>query len=375
MTTSRHARPGASGFSLVELVVSMGVMSIVMAGVFTVLVDASRANDTVKLSTQTNNNLRVAMDLLVRDLLQAGQGLPTGRVVGIPSGAGAAPVRRPGPQDSPADPDDIIDVFDADLVALPAVTSGPELGPDVDGAPTDMITLLAADSAFEGIQLTQVTNTSMTVVPALDISDSPDQERDNIEVGDLIMLTKLSLSTLKYVTAVVDNTVHFAADDPFDLNQPGAAIPGTLANYVSLAPEVAKCQVVFTGCQAVVPSVATRIRMVTYYIDPDVDRLRLMRRINARPATAVAFATDRLTFTFDLIDDASNPTGVALDAADLAGTGDCAPLPCSPNQARKVNVVLTGRSTRPHPQTGLFIRNSLSSQVSLRALALVDRYS
>ena len=377
MTTPPDAQHRAHGFSLVELVISMALMAVVLSGVFTVLVDATRANDTVRLSTQTNNNLRVAMDLLVRDVLQAGQGLPTGRVVGIPSGAGAVPVRRPGPLDPTNDPDTIVAEFDSDNVALPAVTSGPDLGPAVAGQPTDMITLLAADSAFEGVPLTQVTNTSITVVPTVVINDSPDAARDNIQVGDLIMLTKQSMSTLKYVTGVVNNTVQFAANDPLDLNQPGAAVVGTLAHYASLVPEVAKCPVVAPGCVAVVPSVATRIRMVTYYLDP-VDNgqgLRLMRRINSRPPTVVAFSMERLAFTFDIVDDEDNPTDVALDAADLDGTGRCAPLPCSPNQARKVNVALTGRSARRHPQTGDFLRSTLSTQVSLRALALVDRYS
>ena len=44
-----------------------------------------------------NGHLRASMDLLVRDLLQVGQGLQVGRVVGIPNGVGATPITRPGP--------------------------------------------------------------------------------------------------------------------------------------------------------------------------------------------------------------------------------------------------------------------------------------
>jgi hypothetical protein len=242
-----------------------------------------------------------------------------------------------------------------------------------------MITTLAADSAFEGVRLSALTSTQMTVVASLDISDSPDVARDNVQVGDLIMLTKQSMSTLKFVTGVENNVVRFAIGDPLNLNQTGAAVPGTLAHYVSLVPEVAACELPPPNpCgQMVVPSVATRIRMISYYLDP-VDTgqgLRLVRRINTRPPTVVAFSVDRLSFSFDLIDDDANPTAVPLDDADLAGTGNCAPLPCSPNQARKVNVAMTGRSSRRHPQTGQFLRNTLSTQISLRSLALVDRYS
>jgi hypothetical protein len=61
-------------------------------------------------------------------------------------------------------------------------------------------------------------------------------------------------------------------------------------------------------------------------------------------------------------------------AADLAGAGACAPNPCSPNQVRKVNVFLEGRSAAQLLATNRFLRNSLATQVSLRSLALVDRY-
>ena len=37
------------------------------------------------------------MDLIVRDMLQVGQGLPSGRVVLLPSGAGSTPIQIPGP--------------------------------------------------------------------------------------------------------------------------------------------------------------------------------------------------------------------------------------------------------------------------------------
>ncbi len=89
MDFDRHDR---RGFSLVELLVSMAVTSLVMGGVFSVMTSATRAQNSVRHVTNMNNNLRVAMDLLVRDMIQAGQGLPSGMVVSVPSGAGALPI-------------------------------------------------------------------------------------------------------------------------------------------------------------------------------------------------------------------------------------------------------------------------------------------
>jgi len=387
MTTTSVGTGGAAGadraragFSLVELLVSMAILALVMGGVFVAMTSAMRANDTVKLTTTMNNNLRVAMDLVVRDLTQVGQGLPLGRSVGIPTGPGAIPVRRPGPFDPIGQPETIVDQFDPALVALPAVTAGAAAGPLVDGVPTDTITTLAADGAFEGVEMTQLTATSMTVSPDLDISDMPDVAGDNIRVGDLILFTKQSHSTLKYVTAVnAGNVVMFENGDPMDLNQVGAAVIGTLEHYRAEAPaDNAACPPAPRPCTfQIVPSRATRIRMVSYYLESTENGpgLRLMRRINARPPTAVAGNIQAFAITYDVVDDLANPVNVPMDAADQSGAGMCAPLACTTDQVRKANVWLTGRSATRHIQTRQFFRNTLATQVSLRSLALVDRYS
>src|SRR5690606_24143015 len=140
------AAGGERGLSLVELVVGMALMTLVLGGVFSAMTEAMRANDTVKLSTSMNNNLRVAMDLLVRDMLQAGQGLPSGKVVSIPSGDGALPIGRPGPVGTDY-------TFDPASTSLPAVTVGAELGPEINGLPTDMVTLLAADNVLNQVEV------------------------------------------------------------------------------------------------------------------------------------------------------------------------------------------------------------------------------
>ncbi len=363
---------GDGGFSLLELVVSMGVMGLIMGGVFAVMVNGVNANEAVKLTTGMNNNLRIAMDLIVRDTIQVGQGLPEGRVIAIPSGLGALPINRPGPIGTAY-------TFDPAETTLPAVTAGVGLGPEINGMPTDMITTLSADNAFDHVELSALTGASMTISPAIENDDVPDVLGDNIRVGDLIMLTKQSLSALKFVTSVTGNRILFEAGDPLNLNQVGTE-NGTLAQYVAAAPlETARCPPAPRPCAfQIVPSVATRIRMISYYLETPIDNerdLRLIRRVNANPPTAVAFFIERFTLNYDLVDGVTNPVNVAMNEDDLGGDGACLPDPCSVNQIRKLNVVLTGRSAQRHPQTRMFFRNTLTTQVSLRSLALVDRYS
>lgn len=359
------------GFSLTELLVSVAVTSLLMGGVFSAMMSATRANDSVRLVTGMNSNLRVAMDLVTRDLIQAGQGLPAGRTVSIPFGVGALPVVRPSRAGTAY-------TFDPALPTLSAVTVGPGLGPEVNGQPTDMITVLAADNAFDSVRLTALDDASMTVSAAVAIGDAPDRDGNNIRVGDLIMLKKQSLSVLKYVTGVNGRIVEFDPGDPLNLNQIGVP-EGTLAQYVAAAPLEQR------GANGFVPSVATRIRMVSYYLEtPDGSGrdLRLIRRINDNPPTTVAFEIERFLVTYDLVDGVTNPINVVMDDDDLDGTGACDPDPgtapviaCSPNLIRKVNLRLSGRSEQPMQQTQQFFRNTLNTQVSLRSLALVDRYS
>lgn len=363
-----HTR-SRQGFSLVELVISLAVTSLVMLGVVSSMQAAMRAQSSVKQVTSMNGNLRIGMDLIVRDLIQAGQGLPSGLVVTVASGAGAQPIVRPGPTGSNL-------VFDTVSGTISAVTVGPGLGPAVDGQPTDMITVLAADNAFDEERVTALNETSMTVDPATNISGLPDNAGDNLRVGDLMMFEKGSVSALKMITAVNGQVVRFDEGDPLNLNQ--RIVPdGGMAEYIASAP----AEVLAGGF---LPTRVTRVRLISYFLDTAANgarNMRLVRRINANPPTTVAFFIEDLRITYDIVDGITNPADVEMDAADRAGTGACDPDPgtppvitCTENQIRKVNVRLAGRSAEPDYASRIFYRNTLSTQVSLRSLALVNRY-
>jgi hypothetical protein len=313
------------------------------------------------------------MDLINRDLLQVGQGLPSGRVIDIPSGVGALAVRRPGPPGSNL-------TWPIGTTEISAVTPGPGLGPIVNGVASDITTTLAVDSAFERVSVTQVLNGQITIAnapaPGVNITDGG---ADDIFPGDLIMLTKGTNTTLVQATAVAGQTITFAANDSLDLNQ-AAAADGTLIRLRNAAPPNLP-----TGNENVNSVAAYRILMITYYIDAATDpaRPRLVRRIgNGDPlvfdnnrGTTVAFDVEGLTISYDLVNGVNNPANVRMTAADLAGGGGaCAPNDCSPNNIRKMNVVLAGRSRQAARNVGTFFRNTLTSQVSLRSLAFVDRY-
>lgn len=350
-----------AGFSLPEMLISMGIMLVVLAGTFTAMANAYRTEESARNITTMNSSLRSAMDLVVRDLTQVGQGLPIGRVIGVPNGVGATLVQRPNPRGALSGTCPGVTTFNATTADpnLSAVNVGPNLGAPINGVCTDVITTFAVDSVFENVGVPTIPNgTSLTVAAAVNISDAPDAVGDNIRVGDIMMVTRDSVSVLLAVTAVAGQTLTFAVGDPLGINQTVPAL-GTL-NWIRTQPGT---------------PLLSRIRMITYFVDATTDPTspRLMRQIGSGAPMAVAFDLEAFALNYDIADGVLNPAFVEMNAADLAPGGSCGAVACGADQIRKVNVSMALRSRSRERSTG-FHRNALTSQVALRSLAFVDRY-
>lgn len=368
---TRHLRSDESGFTLIELLITAGLMMVVMAGVSQIMTSAMRSESAAKQMLDMNSHLRATMDLMQRDMLQVGQGLPVGRRIGIPNGNGAQPLNRPGP--GVADECPGVAFFPTDS-ELSAVTVGAGLGPELNGQCTDVITTLAADNLFGPVPVASIAanGQSLTFPNTVNISDNPDVRNDNLFPGDLLMLTKGSSSVLMQITNVEGQRVDFGTGpdlDPIGLNQFDATLTmlGTINQIRAQAPVNASTE-------------ATRIRMVTYFVDTltDPQTPRLARVVGGGQPNAVGLGVQALRFTYDLADGVDNPVDVRMDEDDLEGDGACAPNECSVNQIRKVNILLSMRAgnevTGNSLETGRQSQNTLYTQVSLRSLAFVDRY-
>ena len=393
--------------------VSVGIMTLIMASTMSALSQAMKANETAVLVTTMNNSLRTGMDIIIRDMLQVGSGLPPGHFVLIPFGT-ATRVKIPGPPNTAS----TVAPGDTDFNAVNPGTGG---GPLVNlvtggacGAPaagcvaTDTITTLAADSTFSHVPLKARNLDGTTIDVALNGLDNIAGTADDVNIGagpdrvlpgQLIMLEKGSYAVLLQVTAVnaAAGRITFANGDSLQLNQhtaPSGSVAGVngLNNF---APTANNFDTTLPNPQTVPPAwvlatVATRVRMITYYIDAtDPAHPKLVRRINNGHETVfnnlsgstVANDIDNLQISFDIADGAINPANVRFTAADIAGTGACkppasiTPVPCSVNQIRKVNVTLSARSRSVFSATKKYFRNSMSTQVSLRGMAFVNEYA
>ena len=386
--STRHTSSEA-GFSLIESIVAMAIMLLVMGGVFSAMSTAMEANNYVKQMTAMNSSLGTSMDAIVRDLLQVGQGLPVGRRIEVPNGPGSNPIRRPGP--GLVGQCQGVTNFPV-AASIAAVSAGANLGPAVNGVCTDVITVLMADSSFESVGVASIaaTGTSLIVDDDVDITGGP-AISDDLRAGDLVMLSKGSYTTLLSVSGVVNQTVTFAVNDTLNLNQfdAGLNMQGTINQLRASAPvdpTVPAPDPNNAGRTIPGPTLATRIRMITYYVDTVINARspRLMRIVGGGVPQAVGFDVHNLTFSYDLFNGDTNPTAVRMLPADLNSGGPCGiRLPtqtpavfestCA-NRIRKVNVMLAMRSETINRRLGDYNRNTLFTQVSLRNLSFQDQY-
>jgi hypothetical protein len=358
MSSSHPHVGGNAGFTVVELLVATAITLVIMGGTLVAFTHAMRANEAAVLSLGMNGSLETAIDLMVRDFTQVGQGLPSTKVIAIPSGTGAGAVIRPGPPGTNY-------TFPAGATEMAAVTPGAGLGGLVNGAATDMITVVYADSLFDPLLCNTTPAGACTI--AADGASMAFTSNTLIADGDVIMFANGTApgSAAQMVTghggSLPNQTIQFGARDALNLNQRGASIAGNVLD-IQTSPGVFP------------PTTVSRIRMLSYFLDATADPPRLMRRINAEPARTVAFGIESLQFSYDLVNGLTNPTDVKMNATDLAGGGACGAAPCSPNQIRKANLFLAARSRGRYTATQQFFRNTLVTQVSLRSLAFVDRY-
>src|SRR5579863_10381112 len=84
-----HKQNSERGFTLLELMVSMAVGLIVMAAMASLFKTGMTSTMLVTQRAETQQNMRAAIDLLVKDISMAGAGLPSGGIQ-LPSGAGSA---------------------------------------------------------------------------------------------------------------------------------------------------------------------------------------------------------------------------------------------------------------------------------------------
>jgi|HubBroStandDraft_4_1064222.scaffolds.fasta_scaffold39746_2 prepilin-type N-terminal cleavage/methylation domain-containing protein len=396
------------GFSLLELTVSMAIVVAVVSTAIGALIQAENATQAVAFEANTQENLRAGMHFMIRDIAQAGEGIPQGGI-SVPNNGATSAIIRPGmgvgvifPNPAP-----ILPGFPGGFLKLPAVVPGSQIGQvgkGVDpvtkavlpGNPTDIINVVYNDDVlvdasanshhiydfpvYQPLGPAQTCNagaaSSAAVLDpngAFVILDPAcflmPGKTNPISVGNLIMFHNQNGTALEYVTGVAGQRISFGAGDPGGLNATGAA-NGTVAK---LGPG-----------GAFPPTTITRVWMVAYYIDSTINpsHPQLMRQVNYPnyPAAAPANPPQDIADNIELLGFSYDVTGSTDPVATYPGGPGNAPQPVppdTPNQIRAVNISLAGRSEQTYNafSTPKFLRNNLSTQVSVRSLEFQNQFN
>ncbi len=338
------------GFSSIEMLAAAAITMILLSGAMGMLNMSLDSSKKTGVSTDLEQNLRAGMNLIIRDFINAGWGIPTGGLP-IPSGSGSQPINRPGPPGAAL-------TFNSTLIA--AVNPGAGIGPGAGENVTDIVNILFADSLLPLNQSPLISiepDGSMATVDA----GSPISGISNpVQPGDLIAFSNALGNTVQCVTRVSGQRMYFETGDPFNLNQRTAG----QGSIIQLRSDSGDGDEDYHD-GGFPPTTANRVWLATFYLDftTNPQMPRLIRRLNFNTGEPVALILEDFQLTYDLVDGINNPTNVDSPAS-----------PNSPNQIRKANILISGRSGVQIENSDAYLQRSLTTQISLRSLSFVDRY-
>jgi prepilin-type N-terminal cleavage/methylation domain-containing protein len=347
------------GFSLVELLVSIAVGVLVFAALSSLFKSALDSTMLVIQRAETQQNMRAAIDLMVKDISMAGAGIPSGGIQ-LPSGGGASLSEFGCDQGGTCHvPAFTYPNNNYMYGVIPGFNNGVEANVVIAAAPppmiNDSITVIYADYNFplweydvtfpvpgDGGNITLAPDAAYVPAPPMITAAG------GIQVGDLIMLSNSLGTAVGEVTGLGPTSIAFADADPLNMNQSGA----TLNNIKAIS----------TGAN----TIAYRLFAVTYYltVPPAGQTPRLMRQVNGLAPVPVADDIINLQFAYDIYNSANS----VLDAnqPNPLAAGD------SPNLIQKINIVVMGQSiiTRGNKSQNMY----LATSVSARNMAFRNRY-
>jgi hypothetical protein len=337
----------------------MGLGLLIMAAMASLFKTGLESTVLVTQRAETQQNMRAAINLMVKDISMAGAGLPSGGIQ-LASGGGSTASRFGCDQAGTCH----VPVFNYPnnnymYGIVPGFNNGVENNAVVAAAPppiiNDSITVIYADYNFplweydvtfptpgNGGAITLTPNAAFVPAPPLITAAG------GIKIGDLIMLSNSVGTAVGEVTDLNSGGIVFADADPLNINQNGAAQNNIKA--------------ISTGAN----TIAYRLFAVTYYltVPTNGETPRLMRQVNGLDPVPVADNIINLQFAYDTY----NSLNSALDPnqADPLGAGE------SPNLIQKVNIVVMGQSVvqRVNKSQNMY----LATSVSARNMAFRNRY-
>lgn len=376
-------RTSDCGFSLIEMLIAL-VLGAFVLGIAVSLYSKGLASTwTVAQRAELQQDSRAAFNLVTKDISLAnagfsdttyysGIGLATGAAQGPTMGCDYTGVCHLGPNNNAAVPYPVNGGVNYMFGVVPGWRQGAQINAAV--GPTDAVTVVYLDTALllndYQIKFNDINGNSVTFqTPAPVPNPVPQAVNDTavgLQQGDLVLFQSGSRGAIAEVTAAAPPgggptyTVGFANRSPLGFNQ-NAAASGNL-NQTVIQNNPANVGVFLPNTFT-----ATRVWVITYYIDNTRPTPTLMRLVNGRLPVPVAENVADLRFTYNTYD----LNGNLLNNSPDGGLSNAPPI--MPSSVRTINLLhLTVRSE--NRGVSGYQAVDLHSSISARNMGFINRY-
>lgn len=320
-----------SGFTIIEVAVSVTIFAIVMGAIYGLLHVARGGSLNTSQRTEVLQNVRVALNAMGRDAINSGVGYPNlGAMI----------------------PDDKLFVIgitpDADNTPdfLTPVYAGDNLN-SVNGRMTDQVTFLYVDDAFNGGSSIPISSIGNPTGAASVLTLQAGFNNNASNTGDLYLITGTSGSAIGMLTSKTGaDQLNFEGTDPLGINAPGA---GSAIDTI------------------VTPASVLKLVWVTYYVaDEDGNGTgtgTLGRRVHGgfdlNTNTMVNWVDQPLAFGVE---------DVQIQYVLASGAVVDLPITAQMEDIRQVRAAVSVRSSDIDPKTNEPFRSTLTASFSNRNL-------
>ena len=358
-----------SGITLLEMTIAMALGTVVLGAAVSMYSQGVSATFQVSQRAEMQQDFRAAANILTKDLNLAGAGLGDGAAIALPNsstlpvyGCDQSAACHLGTTNSAGATFPVQGTAPYIYGLLPGLNGGPTIS--TPPGQTDIVTVVYTDNAFflDCYQASVASGTSVTF--SLTVASQASSNCTNngatiqgindsvagLTPGDLVWFTFGTNNVVAevYGAATSSTTATFGSGDPLKMNQ-ASSVSHALASISNGT----------TGF-------ATRVLVVTYYIDSTVSPPRLMRQVNGHTPTPVSDGVVYMKFDYDLYNSSANTT--VTNQADGGAS-----LSLLPNQITKINILHMASDTAL-PGTKGYQGLDLETSVSARNLTYNNNY-
>ena len=323
------------GFSILELMIAVGVMAVVGGAVLALMRDSMKVAVATQELTDAQEGVRIAQEYINRDLMNAGDGLNSLTNIRLTSSFVTNYLSKNGSIDfnnfGILTSDDNVPASTAVLGATPTVTvrSSPAL--------TDRITILASDSNFTAVTPIAINGSSNAVT----VSSAAVA---NFTVGEVYFLTSSLGSTFGTITGISTNgpnwNLNFASGDTFGLNVTGAGSNiKTISNNGTVATSI------------------QRMKIIHYYVNSNGMLVRRVFGVRGSGFTESAIAEHIVSVQYRYILSLTNANGTVQQPVRLLTSAQ-------QTATRQVEVTVIGET--PHPMASGTAQVTMTTSTSVR---------